>query len=256
MKTLILQSIAIVLALTAISNAQTRWRDLTPEQQTARIEAVREARRQRVRAERIALRQQAREAGRQETRATRTRDRAFMAVWTGLTTEVRSMANARELAERLSRKPEWPTQTRAQRIAATTAFLTSYPAIKAARPQEAMTAALGERGAAYPGNPNVANLMQIHAPTPREIPAFVHSGDPVALAASVQLPLILDFPTAEVPDLFTINRLFNWSKPGHYWMSQMLKDIDAAKAASDTATYDDLTKRYSAWAEQYLREDR
>ena len=256
MKTLILKSIAIVLALAAISNGQTRWRDLTPEQQTARIEAVREARRQRIRAERIALRQQAREAGRQETRATRTRDRAFMAVWTGLTPEVRTMANARELAERLSRKPEWPTQTRAQRIAATTDFITGYPAIKATRPQEAMNAALGKRGAAYPGTHDVARLMVTIAPSPPEIPAFVHAGDPVALAASVQLPQIIGFPSTDVPDLFTINRIFNWKKPGHYWMSQMLKDIDAAKAAGDTAIYDDLTKRYSAWADQYLREDR
>ncbi len=256
MKTLLLSSIAIVLALAAISNGQTRWRDLTPEQQTAQIEAVREARRQRVRAERIALRQQAREAGRQETRATRTRDRAFMAVWTGLTPEVRTMANARELAERLSRKPEWPTQTRAQRIAATTAFINGYPAIKAARPQEAMNAALGERGAAYPGSPDVARVMVTIASSSPEIPEFILAGDPVALASSVQLPQIIEFPTAEVPDLFTINRQFNWKKPGHYWMSQMLKDIDAAKAASDTATYDELTKRYSAWADQYLREER
>jgi hypothetical protein len=256
MKTLILQSIAIVLALTAISHGQTRWRDLTPEQRAARIEAIREARRQKIRAERIALRQQAREAGRQEARATRPRDRAFMAVWTGLTPEVRAMTNARELAERLSRKPEWANQTRGQRIVATTAFITGYPAVKATRQQAAMNAALGEQRASYPGMPDVARLMMVHAPSPLEIPPLTQAGDPLALAASVQPPEIAGFPTTEVPDLFTINRQFNWKMPGHYWMNQMLKDIDAAKAAGDTTTYDDLTKRYSAWADQSLREER
>jgi hypothetical protein len=256
MMTLILPSIAILLALAAIGNGQTRWRELTAEQQTARIEAIRETRRQKIRTERIAIRQQAREAGRQEARATRARDRAFMAVWTGLTPETRTMGDARELAERLSRKPEWPTQTRAQRIAATTGFITGYPAIKGARSQEAMNAALGERGAAYPERPDVARLAQTLAPSPREIAAFVHVGDPVALAASVHLPQIIEFPTAEVPDLFTINRRFNWNKPHGQWMNQMLKEIDAAKTAGDTATYDDLTKCYSAWADQYLRQNR
>lgn len=230
MKTLIFQSIAIVLSLAATSNGQTRWRDLTPEQQTTRVEAIREARRQRVRAERIALRQQAREAGRQETRATRTRDRAFMAVWISLTPEVRAMANARELAERLSLKPEWPTQTRAQRISATIAFITNYPTIQAARPQVKMNAALGETDSAYPEKP-----------------------DPVALASSVQPLAITAFPEAEMPDLFTINRQLNWNKPHGQWMNQMLKDIDAAKAVGDTETYNNLTQRYSAWADKYLR---
>jgi hypothetical protein len=248
----LMRAVAVVCTLSAISNGQIRWRDLTPEQQTARIEAVGEARRQRIHAERIALHEKAREAGRLETRATRTRDRAFMAVWTGLTAEVRAMANARELAERLSLKPDWPTQTRAQRIAATTAFITNYPAIRAARQQETMNTAIGEQGAAFPGNPKVANLMQTHASSLREIPEFIHAGDPVALAASVQLPQIPGFPTAEVPDLFTINRLFNWSKPHGQWMNQMLKDIDAAKAEGDIETYDRLTKQYSAWAEKYL----
>jgi hypothetical protein len=178
-----------------------------------------------------------------------------MAVWTGLTPEVRTMANARELAERLSRKPEWPNQTRAQRIAATTDFITGYPAIKAARPQEAMNAALGERGAAFPGSADVARLMLTHAPSPPDIPEFIHVGDPVALAASVQIPQIVGFPNAEVPDLFTVNRQFNWKKPGHYWMSQMLKDIDAAKETGDTEAYNTLTARYSAWAEKSLRLD-
>ena len=233
MKTHLLSSIAILLALTSISDGQTRWRDLTPEQQSARIEAIREARRQRIRAERLAMRQQAREAGREEARATRSRDRAFMAVWNGLTPEVRSMANARELAERLANRPEWQTQTRAQRTAAATAFITNYPAIKAARPQLAMNTALGSPAAAYPGKSDVA--LQPTQMQPSTIPAF---------------------PDAEVPDLFTINRRFNWAKPHGQWMNQMLKDIDAAKAAGNTTTYDDLTKRYAAWADQYLREER
>lgn len=256
MKTLILPPIAILLALASISNGQTRWRDLTQEQQFAKIEAIRETRRQKIHAEHVAMRQQAMEAGRQEARATRARDRAFMAVWADLTPETRAMDDARELVERLSRKPEWQTKTRAQRIAAATAFIVNYPAIKAARPQTAMNAALSDQDAAYPGSFNVTKLVRTLTPSQQEIPAFIHSGNPVALAASVQLPQIIGFPTTEVPDLFTINRRFHWSKPHGQWMNQTLKDIDAAKAAGDAATYEDLTKRYSVWAEQYLRPNR
>ncbi len=51
-------------------------------------------------------------------------------------------------------------------------------------------------------------------------------------------------------------RRFNWKPPHGQWMNQMLKDIDAAKAAGDVETYESLTNRYAAWAEQYLRDDR
>ena len=66
-------------------------------------------------------------------------------------------------------------------------------------------------------------------------------------------PAVAAFPSSEVPDLFTINRRFNWKKPHGQWMNQMLKDIDAAAESGDTDSYEALTARYSAWAEQYLR---
>jgi len=145
----------------------------------------------------------------------------------------REMANAGELAELLSKRPEWQTQDRDQRIAAVTDFITNYPDIKVARPQLAMDTALQKPGTAYPDKPEVAKL-----------------------AASMQPPGIAAFPDAEVPDLFTINRQFNWARPSGQWMNQMLKDIDAAKAAGDTATYERLTRQYTAWADQYLKPSR
>ena len=95
----------LLFALATVSEAQTRRPELPPEQ-TARIEAIRDARIQRARAERSAAIQKAREAGRVQARTTRARDRAFMAVWTSLTPEVQGMYAARELAERVSRRPE------------------------------------------------------------------------------------------------------------------------------------------------------
>ena len=245
----------LLLALATISEAQTRRPELRPEQ-AARIEAIRDARIQRARAERNASIQKAREAGRVQARATRTRDRAFMAVWTSLTPEARGMPNARDLAERISRRPEWKTQTRAQRIAATTAFITNYPAISAARQQSTMDTALAAPEGDFPAKPDAVKLADDLAAIQPGIPGFEEAGDPIVLAASVELPDIEGFPEAEVPDLFTINRRFNWKKPHGQWMNQMLKDIDAAKTAGDVETYESLTKRYTAWAEQYLREDR
>lgn len=247
--------LTLVLGLAAVSEAQTRRPGLPPEQ-ASRIEAIRDARIQRARAGHTAVIQKAREVGRTQARTTRTRDRAIMAVWTSLTPEVRGMYAARELAERISRRPEWKTQTRAQRIAATTAFITNYPAIKAARPQATMDVALGEPGAAFPSAPDMATILRVVSAMPSEIPALKKAGDPVGLATAVQPLEITEFPQAEVPDIFSINRRFNWAKPHGQWMNQMLKDIDAAKAAGDTETYESLTKRYTAWADQYLREDR
>ena len=230
----LLHFLAILLALTATVDAQTRWTDRTPEDRAAKIEAVRDARRQRIRAERIAQRQRAKAAGRVEARQSRIRDRAFMAVWTRLTPEVRAMYAARELAERQSRKPAWKNLTRAQRVAAVTNFITNYQAIKAARQQTNMDAALGEPTSSYPDPPDWSALAGATAEEPPRLPAL---------------------EPAEVPDLFTINRQFNWNKPHGQWMNQLLKDIDAAKADGDTATYEALTARYSAWADKYLRRD-
>ncbi|MFZ9937896.1 MAG: hypothetical protein ACO3JG_12695 [Luteolibacter sp.] len=54
-------------------------------------------------------------------------------------------------------------------------------------------------------------------------------------------------------DPFTLKLEFIWEKPHGQWMSQLLKDIEAARKAGDTETYSALTARYTAWAEKYLR---
>lgn len=136
-----------------------------------------------------------------------------------------------------------------------TAFITNYPAIKAARQQATMDAALGAAGSAYPAPPALDAVARVLNAKPAEIQALKKAGDPVELAIAVQSPTIPAFPEATVPDLFTINRAFNWDKPHGQWMNQLLKDIDKAKAAGDTETYRSLTGRYSAWAEKYLRRD-
>ena len=202
----LLHFLSLLLALSPVTDAQTRWADLTPEARAAKIEAVRDARRQRIRAEHIANRQKAKAEGRVEARATRVRDRALMAVWTRLTPEVQAMYAARGLAEMLGRRPEWETQTRAERIAAATDFITNYQEIKAGRQQATMDAALGATGGAYPAPPATAELARVLNAKPDEIPALNKAGDPVELAAAVQPPAIPAFPEVEVPDLFTINR--------------------------------------------------
>jgi hypothetical protein len=87
------------------------------------------------------------------------------------------------------------------------------------------------------------------------VPVFNAAGNPVALADALRIPSIDALEQAAPPDLFTINRLFNWDKPHGQWMNQLLKDIDAAKKTGDTERYSGLTERYSAWAEKYLRRD-
>ena len=47
--------------------------------------------------------------------------------------------------------------------------------------------------------------------------------------------------------------LNDWESPHGEAMNTLLKDIAAAKEASDTNTYERLTQRYAAWAEKYLR---
>lgn len=232
MKTQILSSIAIILALTTPSKAQERRPDL-PYGKAERIEATRNAQLQRSREASLTAQHKARDVGQAETRNARDRDLAFMAVWAALDPEVKGKANARELAERISRQPEWKNQTRSQRIATVSAFITEYPTIRETRQQLTMDTALEESDADFPEKPNV----------------FV-------LASSVKPLELTLFPETEVPDAFTINRRFNWANPHGQWMNQILKDIDAAKQAGDTKAYETLTKRYTTWAEQYLRKDR
>jgi len=90
---------------------------------------------------------------------------------------------------------------------------------------------------------------------PPAIASFRATGDPVALADTVRLPSVAALADATPPDLFSINREFNWHKPHGQWMNQMLKDIDAARKAGDTETYKTLTRRYAEWADRYLRRD-
>jgi hypothetical protein len=54
-------------------------------------------------------------------------------------------------------------------------------------------------------------------------------------------------------DPFRLKLEFIWQKPHGQWMNQLLKDIEAARKAGDTETYNALTARYTAWAEKYLR---
>ncbi|MFM7181454.1 MAG: hypothetical protein ACKO2G_08325 [Verrucomicrobiales bacterium] len=91
------------------------------------------------------------------------------------------------------------------------------------------------------------------ATRPPEIAAPKEPGDSVVLANAIKPPIIAALGTASAPDLFTISRLFLWNKPPGQYMNQLLKDIDAAKARGDAASYNELTKRYTAWAEKYLR---
>lgn len=176
--------------------------------------------------------------------------KSAVAVWIRLTPEVRQMPHAKELVTRLSQRPAWRTWTRAERITKATQFITNYPALRAARNQERLAAALAEATSAYPVPPARASLEKVVvAPKIDAIPA---TGDPGQLASEVRVPVVAPLPVVEVPDLFTIDRLFNWNQPHGQWMNQMLKDIDAAKAAGDSETYNRLTKQYSAWAEKYL----
>lgn len=71
----------------------------------------------------------------------------------------------------------------------------------------------------------------------------------IAETASLNLPGVAPMTV----DSFRLKLEFMWDKPHGQWMNQLLKDINAAKAAGDLETYNALTARYSAWAEKYLR---
>jgi hypothetical protein len=94
------------------------------------------------------------------------------------------------------------------------------------------------------------------------------TSDPVDLRTLV--PLIFSKPSALMAanpvrtlpgvapmtvDPFRLKLEFIWEKPHGQWMNQLLKDINAAKAAGDIETYNALTARYAAWANKYLRQD-
>jgi len=195
-------------------HAQT-WADLTPEQQEALIY------------------------------------KSAVAVWTRLDPQVRQTPRSKEILRRMASRPVWRNWSRAERINKVTYAITNFEQIKARRIEARMAAALAENSAAYPPPPSSESLAQIAAPP--EIAAIPATGDPVVLASEIRVPDVTEAPALDQPDLFTINRQFNWARPSGQWMNQMLKDIDAAKAAGDTATYERLTRQYTAWADQYLK---
>ena len=80
------------------------------------------------------------------------------------------------------------------------------------------------------------------------------SSNPLALLAANPAKTLPSWTSLSV-DPFMLKVEFLWQKPHGQWMNSMLKQINAAKAAGDTETYNTLTARYSAWAEKYLRQD-
>lgn len=86
----------------------------------------------------------------------------------------------------------------------------------------------------------------------RQLDPNTSSNLPALLATSVKtLPSWTNLSV----DPFMLKVEFLWQKPHGQWMNSMLKQINAARAAGDTETYNTLTARYSAWAEKYLRLD-
>jgi hypothetical protein len=80
------------------------------------------------------------------------------------------------------------------------------------------------------------------------------SSNPLALLAATPVKTLPSWTNLSV-DPFMLKVEFIWQKPHGQWMNSMLKQINAARAAGDTETYNTLTARYSAWAEKYLRQD-
>jgi hypothetical protein len=73
------------------------------------------------------------------------------------------------------------------------------------------------------------------------------------LAAAVVKEIPSIAPMAVDPFMLKVELI--WNKPHGQWMNQLLKDIQTAKAAGETETFERLTKQYSAWAEKYLRSE-
>jgi hypothetical protein len=80
------------------------------------------------------------------------------------------------------------------------------------------------------------------------------SSNPLTLLAATPVKTLPSWTNLSV-DPFMLKVEFLWQKPHGQWMNSMLKQINAARAAGDTETYNTLTARYSAWAEKYLRQD-
>jgi hypothetical protein len=97
------------------------------------------------------------------------------------------------------------------------------------------------------------NIVQsIQSPVVTQLGA---SGDPSQLGQALQRPSIAFVVESSPLDPFALSLQFHWKQPHGQWMSQLLKDIDAAKKAGDLETYNALTARYTAWANKYLRPD-
>jgi hypothetical protein len=84
---------------------------------------------------------------------------------------------------------------------------------------------------------------------PRPMPS-----NPRTLLLATQAKSLPSWTTLAV-DPFMLKVEFLWEKPHCQWLNSLLKQINAAKAAGDTATYKLLTAQYSAWADKYLRRD-
>lgn len=87
----------------------------------------------------------------------------------------------------------------------------------------------------------------------RSLVAFKPGKPSELLAASKVKEIPSIAPMAVDPFMLKVESI--WSKPHGQWMNQLLKDIQAAKAAGDTEAYNTLTARYAAWAEKYLRRE-
>ena len=93
-------------------------------------------------------------------------------------------------------------------------------------------------------NLNVS-LMQRTLPGP-------YSLDSKGILSKIQTKNIPKIDNVYTPDVFTIRLEFDWNAPHGQWMTQLLKDAKAAKAAGDTETYKRLSIQYTAWADKYL----
>ena len=87
--------------------------------------------------------------------------------------------------------------------------------------------------------------------TQRTLPG-PYSLDSKNILSKIQTKNIPQIDKVYTPDVFTIRLEFDWNAPHGQWMTQLLKDIKAAKAAGDIETYTRLTAQYQAWANKYL----
>lgn len=120
-----------------------------------------------------------------------------------------------------------------------------------------LTQAAGKKikHAAYPETPDLAEVLTRAKERWKKKPGYPAHGSTLDLVRKAQSSGLPKFPKTQPHDKFALRREFDWKPPQGDWMNQLLKDIDAAKAAGDSEAYNALQARYSAWAEKYLRRD-